>query len=260
MSVILALLLASAMDFEQCARCHDESGWRNARFDHDQTRLPLRGRHAQASCAACHRDLHRIAADPRCQSCHRDVHAGRLGAGCARCHDAESFQSGAGAVAHAASRFPLLGRHAMVPCETCHQDRSDRSMGGVPRTCANCHARDAERTAGTGVDHAPLRDPDCRRCHTPVTFSRALFPDHEQCFPIAAGHHQRVPCYRCHTALRGLGVDQCTSFTASCTRCHHCNGMDRAHGEERVAGYQCADRKCYECHPDGNSTGGGARR
>jgi hypothetical protein len=48
-----------------------------------------------------------------------------------------------------------------------------------------------------------------------------------------------------------LKVTTCSSFSADCTRCHRCGDMDRAHAEESVAGYQCAFRKCYECHPSG---------
>ena len=237
----------------RCATCHQESGWSQVSFDHDATRLPLRGRHAEIACRGCHRQLHPLAIDPTCQSCHVDVHAGRLGTECARCHDQRSFSSGVGVQAHGATRFPLYGRHAFVPCDTCHRARSDRTWGGVPRSCEQCHRDDAARTAGTPFDHAPLGTPlYCRPCHTPVAWSLARFALHDRCFPITVPPHDGIACLGCHTSLNGLGVSNCATFTASCTRCHTCRETDDSH-LGRVAGYLCADRRCYECHPTGGS-------
>ncbi|MBI5493637.1 MAG: hypothetical protein HY904_01340 [Deltaproteobacteria bacterium] len=232
-----------------CAGCHDETDWQRVTFDHDNTRMPLRDAHAGQPCRACHQDASRLAIDTACGSCHVDVHGGRLGTECLRCHDQRTFRSGAGVEAHAATRFPLYGRHAVTPCDRCHVNRADRTYGGVTPDCARCHADDAARTAGRGVDHAPLGpEPDCRRCHTTVTFTGGVLPEHDRCFNIYTGPHRGIACNRCHTSLAGLGVDNCTSFTAMCTHCHACEKMDRIHEPRHVVGYQCADRKCYECH------------
>ena len=234
-----------------CTRCHDENGWQRARFDHDATLLPLNGRHAEVSCRACHRRLDHLGLDPSCDGCHTDVHAGRLGRACVRCHDTLSFASGAGVEAHGLTRFPLYGRHALVPCDACHEARADRTQGGLSRACAHCHERDLARTAGTPFDHTPMGTPlDCRPCHTPVAWSLARFEAHDQCFPLYGSPHDNIRCLDCHTSLQGLVVRSCTTFTASCTRCHTCQQTDPEHQGE-VAGYQCRDRKCYECHPSG---------
>src|SRR5204862_442085 len=37
-----------------CGSCHDESAWRHISYDHDKTAFPLRDKHAEAPCAACH--------------------------------------------------------------------------------------------------------------------------------------------------------------------------------------------------------------
>jgi hypothetical protein len=37
-----------------CASCHDDGGWKPARFDHRQARFPLEGAHARVPCAGCH--------------------------------------------------------------------------------------------------------------------------------------------------------------------------------------------------------------
>lgn len=237
-----------------CTRCHDERGWSPARFDHDTTAFPLRDAHATVTCRGCHQDVHRLALESACTGCHQDVHAGRLGPNCDRCHDQKSFRTGAGVEAHGQTRFPLLGRHALTPCEKCHQARADRTFGGAPVDCVGCHAPDARRTAGAPLDHTPMGpEPACRRCHDALGWTPARFPDHDRCFPINAGAHRGLSCYGCHTSLQGLGVAACASFTASCTRCHAhaCAKMDEEHREHNVLGYQCTDRKCYECHAAG---------
>jgi hypothetical protein len=38
----------------------------------------------------------------------------------------------------------------------------------------------------------------------------------------------------------------CSTNNASCTRCHACPPMQERH--VNVRGFQCKDRKCYECH------------
>lgn len=238
----------------ECARCHNESGWKDVHFDHEPTRMPLRERHAEISCRACHKELHQLKLSAACVSCHTDVHAGRMGTACERCHEQRAFSSGSGVEAHSRTRFPLLGRHAFTNCEACHQVRADRSFGGVPSDCAACHAKDKDRLAGTALDHSGLgQDPDCRQCHSTVNFITNTFPQHDRCYPASAGAHASLGCKDCHTSLNGLDLQGCNSFTAACTRCHahSCATMDERHrpaGRPPVAGYQCVDRKCFECH------------
>ena len=37
-----------------CADCHDESSWKQFRFDHGKTKFALSGKHVDAKCEACH--------------------------------------------------------------------------------------------------------------------------------------------------------------------------------------------------------------
>jgi hypothetical protein len=41
--------------------------------------------------------------------------------------------------------------------------------------------------------------------------------------------------------------------TADCMRCHACAHETQTHA--RVAGFQCSNRKCYECHTFTAATG-----
>jgi hypothetical protein len=38
----------------ECSRCHVTTSWFPEKFDHDNTRFPLEGKHAQINCRACH--------------------------------------------------------------------------------------------------------------------------------------------------------------------------------------------------------------
>jgi hypothetical protein len=64
-----------------CRRCHGESAWRIASFDHSKTRFPLDGAHAKAGCKACHlsttignrRTVRYRPLDTACKACHAAV-------------------------------------------------------------------------------------------------------------------------------------------------------------------------------------------
>jgi len=232
-----------------CASCHSTDNWRRVSFDHDQTGFPLRGRHSLASCSGCHASIDFSTAVPTgCSACHVDVHTGEFGTRCATCHDEESWRSKFDADAHRRTNFPLTGRHAAIPCEECHLDQRDRRFTRATVDCYTCHKADYLRAATISVDHIAAGFPTtCRDCHNPSTFRSGRFPAHDACFQISAGPHAGIPCLGCHTSLTGmLPTGACATNTASCTRCHFCPDMQQRHTS--VAGFQCKDRKCYECH------------
>ncbi|HEU4929432.1 MAG TPA: cytochrome c3 family protein, partial [Candidatus Krumholzibacteria bacterium] len=115
-----------------CSRCHSTAGFRHvdeARFDHDRTRYPLRGKHAALACASCHDPKHGWGKKPpfaNCSGCHRDPHAGQATlagkpADCAACHAVGGFAASTFDVArHASTPFPLRGTHASTACVKCH--------------------------------------------------------------------------------------------------------------------------------------------
>src|SRR5262249_54952035 len=81
---------AEVQGFRGCARCHDESAFRNLPRDFDHgywTGFALAGAHEQAACAACHEPLlgasgvgrtSAEAAGSSCSDCHEDPHAGQF--------------------------------------------------------------------------------------------------------------------------------------------------------------------------------------
>lgn len=234
-----------------CGDCHDASGWRPARFEHERRAgYRLDGAHVSLACGRCHVEDLRAAVPRSCDGCHRDPHRGDLGIRCSGCHDSNRWESRFRSDAHARTAFPLSGAHAVIPCEACHEDRFARGFVGAAARCADCHQDAVASAALTSIDHiqAGFGD-DCERCHTPWRFSTATFPEHESCFQIIGGEHAGIPCLGCHSSLDGLQIDgRCETRNASCTSCHEHDraNTDDEHGD--VPGYQYEDRKCYECH------------
>jgi hypothetical protein len=233
----------------RCSSCHSTESWHKVSFDHDRTGFPLVGRHAVTSCSGCHASVDFGTAVPTsCAACHRDAHAGEFGTRCATCHDPESWRSRFNADAHRRTNFPLTGRHAVIPCEECHLDQRDRRFSRAAVDCVTCHQADFLRAATISIDHVAAGfGTRCRDCHNPWSFRSARFPQHDVCFQLAPGPHGGIACLGCHTALTSTTpTGTCTTNTASCTRCHFCPTMQQRH--QQVSGFQCKDRKCYECH------------
>jgi hypothetical protein len=234
----------------RCDACHSALAWTPVTFDHSRTGFPLEGRHLLASCRGCHGSsiTFREPVATNCAACHRDVHRSEFGNRCASCHDPRDWTSRFGPDAHRRTNFPLTGRHAAIPCEECHLDQRDRSFTRATADCYSCHQLDYARTAGTALDHTRAGfGTDCKSCHFPTRFKDARFPAHEACFQIASGPHARIGCFDCHTSLASaVATGTCATNTADCMRCHLCARVTPQHST--VSGFQCADRKCYECH------------
>lgn len=234
----------------RCERCHSTEGWEYGRFPHEKTGFPLLGRHARTGCKQCHADGFFRPLPRGCAGCHPDPHAGELGARCEGCHEETGWQSRFQADAHRRTAFPLLGRHASLPCEECHGEMRERRFARAAVDCATCHLPDYARTSGTAVDHLQLgMERDCRRCHSAFAFAPARFPAHDACFEISAGPHAGIACGNCHTAVPKVpAVGACAQWSTACSSCHAhaCAVSDRQH--ENVLGYECKDRKCYDCH------------
>jgi hypothetical protein len=182
-----------------------------------------------------------------CAACHSDVHAGRLGQRCERCHEATSWSDATfDADAHRRGAFPLTGRHAFTPCDSCHGDKRDRGFTRAVTECVGCHQADWLRatSGGAAVNHADANFPQtCQGCHTAWRFSPAGFPAHDVCFQITGGKHARIRCVSCHTPLPAFTQPfTCQSGTANCIQCHSCADHDP------VPGFACANPKCYSCH------------
>lgn len=254
---------AASAETTRCAACHTTASWTQVSFNHERTGFSLTGEHTRASCKTCHPVSFTQPRPRACAGCHQDVHAQELGARCEGCHDTRSWRPTFDADAHRRTNFPLLGGHAALPCVECHLEAKERRFSRAAVDCGGCHAGDFTRTQGTAVDHAALgfSPQACRQCHGAFRFRPAVFPGHDACFVTSAGAHAGITCQGCHTSLATAATPgTCSTRTAACTACHahQCSvgggqtATDAQHAN--VAGYQCRDRKCYECHQHGAAT------
>jgi hypothetical protein len=164
-----------------CEACHTVASVRFAAsgFSHAKASFALTGKHETTGCEKCH--VRETAAFPAgrgiavryapiataCRSCHADVHFGQVTTACETCHVTSSFhvaryrhQSNA----LIASGF-FAGRHAPVPCQSCHRAATGRFPAGpgtavqfaVSTDCVACH-QDV---------HFGSLGPRCGDCHRP---------------------------------------------------------------------------------------------
>jgi hypothetical protein len=237
-----------------CAACHNESSWSDARFDHDRTGYPLRDAHTKVACAACHRRDFKTPVSQLCSGCHRDRHAGEFGLHCEGCHNEVRWaETLFGPDAHRTTSFPLTGKHAVIPCRECHGDMRDRTFSQTALACFACHRQDYFNAGLTSLNHvASNLSTDCRGCHNTWSWFPARFDVHDRCFVLSAGPHAPIRCAQCHThgsvGLVVTGV--CKTNSTTCTSCHdhNCARSDQEHPSSLVQGYSCTDTKCKECH------------
>ncbi len=254
---------------QTCSSCHVTAGWKQVlpagRFEHSQTKFPLLGKHADVACTQCHAgaDFKKPMAFARCSDCHRpDPHSGqfkqRADAGeCSACHTLNGFKPARfGLEEHAATRFPLLEKHAGVACAKCHLPKGVATLFKVKfGACVDCHA-DVHKAQFAGPPHQN----QCERCHTlkgfrPSTFTLAR---HDQTKFALSGAHRAVACADCHrvderikTAAGPVGPAGPVPYhfaDASCAACHadpH-RGQFRARMEQvKTAGRTSG---CEACH------------
>ena len=220
----------------RCEECHTVTAWDSLqRFDHERTRYPLTGSHADVACGDCHARVDGVVrfrplAFASCTACHADPHARAMGTECAECHTTRGWTSvPAERVAtrfdHARTRFPLIGAHAQAACDACHgrtrtpgiriafERGSARRSYPVPQhdRCASCHI-DPHARASTA--------PDCGTCHGEAAWLPAAYSIEQHAsggFPLL-GAHAAAPCGACHSE-RG-GTLQFTVADATCRGCH----------------------------------------
>jgi hypothetical protein len=205
-----------------CQDCHGQQAWRGARFDHDATKFPLRGKHREATCAACHPGQQYRQTPTSCVACHRlnDVHGGRYGARCQTCHLLEGWTRVT--FDHDKTAFPLRGGHRPLRCETCHTKGLYESTLGT--TCASCHGKDDAHQGRFGAR--------CETCHRVEEWKPVVFDHDRTGFPLLAAH-RKVRCATCHTNRLYE-----TKLGTACVGCHR--NDDRHHGRYGA--------RCETCH------------
>ena len=245
---------------DDCSDCHPDGSWTSIPIDHDRTRYPLRGAHAEAPCGACHGDgparwLAPLAFDS-CLDCHahQDPHEGLLSPwGCPGCHAVQAWADVS--FDHDTTPFPLLGAHAGAACAACHDDPAYR---GAKSRCDSCHegARPPDHFAGA-----------CDDCHDATAWLPAtlgLTGHAITGFPLE-GEHRRLACADCHAPdeARGAIGPECVDCHAvadphrnqhgdDCAECHRLNDWLRTTFRHALTGWPLrgdhAAAACDDCH------------
>ncbi|MEQ8767068.1 MAG: hypothetical protein RL885_24365 [Planctomycetota bacterium] len=222
-----------------CSICHVPDRWdvikEDFSFDHGgETGYPLQGAHVDAACLRCHNDRGPVAAylARGCGGCHADPHKSAFGPRCTDCHVEMSWDPTGLVIEHHATRLPLVGGHAFVPCESCHRRATTGDYRGAPTQCQLCHQRDAIRAQPNHVINGWIRG--CDDCHD-VGDWRAVDFVHDR-FPLEGGH-AGVDCTACHAGGQIAGTP---------TDCYGCHRQDYiATGTHVPQGFST---NCLECH------------
>jgi hypothetical protein len=209
---------------EACEKCHNDKGWKGTAFDHARdTKFPLRFKHKEAKCEACHKGGLKEKVPATCIGCHQadDTHAGKLGPKCEACHADKSWK----ALTFDHERdtgFELAGKHAVAKCASCH--KTNPYADKTPVTCAACHG-------GKDDPHKGELGDRCDKCHNARGWKEMSFNHSRTKFPLA-GAHVRVACDSCHKSKR---------YKEAPSDCAGCHAKDDVH--KRTLGPKCAD-----CH------------
>lgn len=240
-----------------CAACHTADGWRPSKIGvAEHARFALRGAHARASCASCHRGGAFAGTATACAGCHADTrHRDRFGAQCARCHD-ETAWSPAPRFQHAETGFALDRGHGKVACARCHGADHKRAATAA---CQSCHASPHSKQFGTA----------CVRCHNTTSFRAVARFDHARTdFPLEL-RHAALPCKACHDAKqRPLAHRACRTCHGDphrggnafdCADCHRPDRWRIVRFDHDLTAYPLTGRHriaaCGGCHTNPNWTG-----
>jgi hypothetical protein len=209
---------------EQCADCHTEKNWKEAKFDHDLSVFKLRNKHRDVECKECHKDPKSYKGVPlTCVGCHKkdDTHKDRYGMKCESCHTDFSWRDVT--FRHDFdTKYRLLGRHMETRCDACHKGHVYNDK--LKSDCYSCHKKDDR--------HKDQLGRECETCHDAVDWSRTVRFDHNKSrFPLL-GRHAKVVCKECHVTQ---------AFKDAKRECVACHEKDDKH--KRTLGMECGD-----CH------------
>ena len=121
----LDFLSAKFYPDQTCTTCHNTQQWKSIRFDHNITKYPLKGKHMQTNCGACHMQKggqQFAGLSSQCASCHQDSHGRQFDrqgqTDCRRCHQPDGWN--ANSFNHATTNYALDGEHKIIDCNKCH--------------------------------------------------------------------------------------------------------------------------------------------
>jgi hypothetical protein len=247
-------------DKGDCGACHNEVAFKPALFtvrNHDNTRYPLREKHASVECAKCHLPAaeatkYEIPFDA-CSVCHKDAHSGQfdgspIGGKCESCHTERGFRpSTYTLVRHKETKFALTGSHLATVCDGCHKPAPGQLGSTVAiyhfasLECTVCH-NDAHGGQFQVANVASLSR-TCESCHTTRTWKDLPTFDHSRTPFDLLGAHRAVACTECHKPTNFGITGKSVTFRGAPTECAKCH--EDAHGKQ----FELDDvTRCERCH------------
>ena len=209
----------------KCETCHTVASWKDAKFDHAKnTRFALRGAHATANCQDCHHGNFTVKLSMACIDCHvkQDVHKATLGKNCDDCHNEVAWRNDV-KFDHDVTKYPLIGLHIAVACESCHKSAV---FNEAKMECADCHQSDDT--------HHGRFTLACANCHSPNGWDRVDFDHATQTKFALTGAHAKTGCYDCHQQENVSSA----KLPTTCYACH--KAQDVHHG--------AYGQNCARCH------------
>lgn len=235
----LALPHTSLEGLTNCTKCHT-----------------LGGGPAPENCLACHLEIKQSVLGKRgfhflvttreakdCFECHSE-HNGKS-------FDLIHWPNGKEKFNHTRTGFDLVGKHAEVKCETCHQPKNiahdprtlnkevdlERTFLGLGQKCLSCHED----------EHQGQLPQDCLRCHTMSGWKPPAKFDHKQAKFKLTGKHVEVACAKCHPPVirRSFGsapVDKLTFVKYVGILFQNCNACHADAHDDRFG------QNCKKCH------------
>lgn len=201
------------------------------------------------SCDKCHVRFDRGAQNGLCLACHKPVAADvRAGTGyhgrrraqeCRACHgehrgrNADIVRLVAADFDHAATDFPLRGKHRNRPCADCH--RAKTKYAQAASACVDCHRQD-DRDKG----HDGGLGGKCADCHDENAWKPTRFDHAKTKFALRLAHAQaKLKCSGCHRANRYVDTPR------DCVSCHRQDDDDKGHRGR-------FGPRCERCHGEGD--------
>ena len=211
---------------KDCARCHNDTGWKNALFVHAKTNFPLNGKHVNVACNICHVNEKYTKTAVACVACHliNDVHNSPRDARCEQCHSTRgwkniSFDHDKG------TKLALTGKHLQTACAACHAANVFTTT--TPTNCLACHKLDDTHKAKNGTK--------CEQCHTTSGWKKVTFDHDRDTHFLLSGKHRAADCEACHRiASADMKIDK------ACLSCHQAQDVHK--GQE--------GKDCQSCHND----------
>ncbi len=145
---------------QDCTQCHSENAWLPAKTSHQS--FQLRGIHASLDCLLCHKSgypgQYAGTSEDDCYTCHANDHSQQhpsFPQDCRQCHSENAWLP----ASQSHQYFNLIGVHATLNCEKCHQSGYPGQYAGVSEDdCFVCHESNYYKKHQTCPQ-------DCTRCH-----------------------------------------------------------------------------------------------